>query len=345
MRDDRLGTLLRELPVPEHREGFWEEVELRRSRPPRRLLWLAATAAAALVVVGLIAIGTRDGGERVATEPSDDVPRMVNGLARTWMGDQATTSVYRAIEFSRAVDGSFVERDTSTGETVAYDAEIGRAIRWTTVEGTVRAVEDTGLPPGPPVRRPLSLLGNVHDVEAVVMAGGTGGPTEEEFVADEVTGVATRRIRVDGRGAIFEQLGVDELVRAAEVDRTRFRPDPPAGAVVESTDHGFRRAAARVASLGDLPVVSTWVSENDEMTVVRVQQGWRWAVVTALGPAARQASELFGDSLVTTVERDGVAVSGSFTSDQLMDLLDASLRSRAAWTIGPSGSSTAASAD
>lgn len=57
-RDHELGSALLDLPVPGHREGFWEELEQRlqdepaprRPRRPSPGLWLLAVAAAALVV-------------------------------------------------------------------------------------------------------------------------------------------------------------------------------------------------------------------------------------------------------------------------------------------------------
>ncbi|MFP5375517.1 MAG: hypothetical protein ACLGIO_01880, partial [Acidimicrobiia bacterium] len=93
MNDDRdrdLGAALRALPTPEHRPGFWEELEERLAaegppggrrwsrrgrsahrRPHPGLAVVAVAAAVALVVASVVVVRPRDEreGTRVVTEP------------------------------------------------------------------------------------------------------------------------------------------------------------------------------------------------------------------------------------------------------------------------------------
>jgi len=84
-RDDRLGAELRRLPVPEHREGFWDGLGAGAAPPPRRsrdrLLWLtgAAAAAAVALVAGLL-VRTGPGPDEGSPAAGRDQAVMVSGV-------------------------------------------------------------------------------------------------------------------------------------------------------------------------------------------------------------------------------------------------------------------------
>lgn len=81
-RDHELGSALLELPVPEHHQGFWEELEQRLGDDPgpaRRArrrwrpspgVWLTALAAAVALVVAAVAVLDDPPGTRVTVTPA-----------------------------------------------------------------------------------------------------------------------------------------------------------------------------------------------------------------------------------------------------------------------------------
>lgn len=277
-RDPGLGAALADLPVPEHREGFWDDVRTRvtaearlrrgvrgfRRSPLGRLgpLLLAVVA----VVVILVVVVRNDSGERHAvTDDRRDpatgaaVPQMVTGTVTIDAG--ATPQRW---EVARAIDGSASAHADRTGATSAYDATTGRSI--TIDDDGVRV--DTGVAPGAPdpvsktfaVNRDLeqhvvaaALSGDdrIDDVEIdgrpawryrgpVPQAAGGSGVDEIDATVDAVTGVMRRLVgRVDGRVAL--RFTMDDFDVHDIADRGRFAPEPPAGRPVQTTDHGFAR--------------------------------------------------------------------------------------------------------
>lgn len=173
-RDQRLGTALRQLPVPDHAPGFWDELERRltgepdasvvrldeRRRPRHRALVALGAAAAVVATVvsaGLVLRDRGDGG-RVATvdEPgrAPAAPAMLTA-AYTSRDDFEAQGAEQDDELTVAVDGSFRWRAEDGSRDIVYDAASGRVLQ---VRASGPAGEPdivsatTGMPPGGPER-------------------------------------------------------------------------------------------------------------------------------------------------------------------------------------------------
>ena len=175
-RDENLGRILRELHVPEHGPGFWEQFEAkiaRPAKPPRRLLRrpgpLLVAAAVVLVVLGIL-IGLPGGPpppalaevvkqrvtgamDRLRTLEGEAVlySRLPAIVARTHQQSRAST---QRVRFAFAADGSFRTRALGGSQDVAYDARTGieRAVTTSASLGGAGRffVEQRGLAPGAP---------------------------------------------------------------------------------------------------------------------------------------------------------------------------------------------------
>lgn len=176
-RDEDLGQILRELSIPEHGPGFWEQFEAKiagPAKPPRRLLRragpLLVAAVVVLVVLGIL-IGLPGGPppppalaevvkqrvaaamDRLRTLEGEAVlrSRLPAIVARTH--HQPRTSTQR-VRFAFAADGSFRTRVPGGSQDVAYDARTGieRAVTTSASLGGAGRffVEQRGLAPGPP---------------------------------------------------------------------------------------------------------------------------------------------------------------------------------------------------
>jgi hypothetical protein len=177
-RDETLGAALRQLPVPDHEPGFWDDLAGRLSgegatpvvhldqhrRARRRLVPLGAAAAvvAALLGAGLILRDSDKPGNQVATA---DRPGEGGGAAAPAMltadytvrGSQGSDLVESDFRLTAAADGSFrwTGRDETTGDgkqDVAYDAAAQRAVQIVDLkpDGRLAAYVTTDIPPGGP---------------------------------------------------------------------------------------------------------------------------------------------------------------------------------------------------
>lgn len=294
-RDVELGRRLAALPTPDHGHDFWAQLDQRLSEETvdevteararrrgglARVVPLVAVAAVVAAVLGFV--GTRGGDEAAdrvdttpATEPdADDLPQTVAGTVVLAEAGQAEPA--QEFTFVRAIDGSYVMRNTATGEAMAYDAPSARSISWFTYDGETSVSRTANVAPGAPDRYAYSFVG-AHDLEDFVVAaareGRDGidehevagrralryrGPVSENKLAgngvdfievsvDRESGVLLRLIE-ESDGAIGRQLTVTEFSASDSIDRTVFTPEPPTGAVAESEDAGFQRS-----SLDDLP--------------------------------------------------------------------------------------------
>jgi hypothetical protein len=183
-RDENLGQILRELRVPEHGPGFWEQFEAKiagPAKPPRRLLRrsghslrrpgpLLVAAAVVLVVLGILlglpggpppppalaeVVKQRVAGamDRLRTLEGEAVlrSRLPAIVARTHHQPRAST---QRVRFAFAADGSFRTRVPGGSQDVAYNARTGieRAVTTSASLGGAGRffVEQRGLAPGPP---------------------------------------------------------------------------------------------------------------------------------------------------------------------------------------------------
>jgi hypothetical protein len=237
-RDERLGADLRQLPVPDHEPGFWDDLagrltdaattpvtplDQRRRDRRRRFVPLGAAAAvvAALLGTGLVLNDDNDSGRQVvadrpATTPAG--PAMLTAVyAVRGAPEQSAETRYR---FSAADDGSFrwtVEGGAPEGgvRDLAYDAAGRRAVEITEFQpGRLAAYVTTDVPPGGPdlgiaVPDPLALG---DSVTSLARAG------DQRVTATDHA--ATRRPvwRYDGP-LVEDRLGDGPDAMTAEVDQ------------------------------------------------------------------------------------------------------------------------------
>lgn len=242
-RDEALGAALRQLPVPDHEPGFWDDLagrlggetgttvtslDQQRHRRPRRRTLVPLGAVAAVVVallgVSLVASGDNKPGNQVATA---DRPGEGDGAAAPAMVTAAYT-VRGAPEQSHEIryqltvadDGSF--RWTSEGpagedglKDLAYDAAAGRAVEiGELADGRVTAYVTTDVPAGGPdrgirVAEPLVLA---DYVVSLARAG-------DKRVTEAAHGATGRPVwRYDGP-RVEDRLGEGPDSVVAEIDR------------------------------------------------------------------------------------------------------------------------------
>ncbi|HET9443254.1 MAG TPA: hypothetical protein VFO65_08015 [Acidimicrobiales bacterium] len=164
-RDEMLGAALRDLPVPDHAPGFWDDLEQRLAETApepvelsrrRRLPGLAVLAAAACAAVALALVADRRGDDesRVVTEPTTTVPGPgAAGLTGRIVIDLPEGQPDTEQDFTVAADRSYSLRARAGRSTMAYDAASGRAV---VVSGPAPYLPEpfaevrTGLVPGPP---------------------------------------------------------------------------------------------------------------------------------------------------------------------------------------------------
>lgn len=202
-RDEALGTALRELEVPEHRERFHRTLRLalerdaagsqgRSVRPPRGRRWGLAAAAAIIAVIVLVVTMGLPAGDRVAT-----AAEVRATVARAWASAQGVhgtlvvenPAVYgrreRRWEFVLTARGDLRLVDLTRGGEVAYDAqrnvERSLSVSESIQESDVLfASERRGLAPGLPDQGPSSAILDRNLGSAVrALATGEGGSVRE----------------------------------------------------------------------------------------------------------------------------------------------------------------------
>jgi outer membrane lipoprotein-sorting protein len=181
IRDEELGAALLELEVPEHRPGFYAELEERlavagrasSARRPRartrraRTRWalrVAVVAAAAAILVVAIGIpATERTGPDVATAAEVKAKvrtalATIESLAGTVITDGPQKGDEERWEFLMTADGDFRVRGPSEEELVTYDASTGTAYsaqRSASVESSrLFYTVQTGIAPGRPDQSP-----------------------------------------------------------------------------------------------------------------------------------------------------------------------------------------------
>lgn len=192
-RDGRLGAALRRLPVPEHRPGFWDDVDAALAgddRPvvrldeerTRRRRWAAPlTAAAAAVTLVVAATGavlwtgsSGDGQVGVAGRPGAAATPALFSAAydhTVAAGDAGS----RRWELAVAADGSYRWTAADGRDDYAYDAAAGEAteLHRGGAAGDYTAAAG-GVPPGGPDQRIVrpEPLGPLADVVAALGRAG-----------------------------------------------------------------------------------------------------------------------------------------------------------------------------
>jgi hypothetical protein len=178
-RDDELGAALRALPVPEHRPSFYDELDRRLARPPRRrrrrgrllLVGVAAVAVAALVALGLA--GTEQGGPEQASAAEikatlrTSLARLEN-LSGVLVSDGPQRGDVNRWRFTLTARGDLRLEGPTDGESITYDAGAGvvrSAQRSASLGGgPIFYAERSGVAPGlpdagAPTLSPLDELG------------------------------------------------------------------------------------------------------------------------------------------------------------------------------------------
>ena len=214
VRDEALGTALRELDVPEHRPGFHAALRARlreesatsvlprRARPNARQPvfrpgpWTWGLSAAAVIALAVLVVTSSLPGTRPRVATAAEVRRAV---ARAWATTESvsgvlvsrTAEVYgqgtRRWSFLLTADGSFRLDDfIRRGGTVVYDARTGEERSLIPSESVPEsdalfAAERTGLPPGLPDPGPTFNTLYQRGLASVVraLASGGGGTVSE----------------------------------------------------------------------------------------------------------------------------------------------------------------------
>jgi hypothetical protein len=297
MRDEQLGTALRELDVPEHRPEF-EAALRRRLRQPRRRRWLLAAAAAlAVVVASLVALALPRGSEVAsAAEVRDAISsalRSAHTITGVFVNQEEAHGGENRWRFEFRSSGSF--RITGLGGNNPTDLEYDPGMNVEAYSDVGLFVWRVGLAPGWPDAAPAGWvlrrdIGSVvaalsadpeADVEEVEYAGRSawmlrtpsGNPGEErEITVDRETGVPVRdRLLRDGRFA--GEWRIEDLRVNAGREET-FRLQPREGQQQTRYDMGFDRTTLDRAAdvVGYKPLVPAWVPpgfELDEIAVAR----------------------------------------------------------------------------
>lgn len=279
-RDDRLGSALRDLPVPDHGPGFWDRLEDRLAeeapepvdlRGRRWMPGLALLAAAACVALALAVVANRTGDEdsRVTTRPTTPEPggRAPAGLAGRLVA-RAAGQPDREMEFTVARDGSFLAR-FADGAASAYDAGVGRMVTlFPGPAGESFAEIRTGLAPADPDpsgygSNPLSVrlgayvvgqaaAGNPEVDETLFLGRASWSlstpvaPNELGESGDHLDVVVDRETglvlkRVETRaGRVLREEEVTEVAVLDDLRGVAFDLAVPAGAQVREFDEGYR---------------------------------------------------------------------------------------------------------
>jgi outer membrane lipoprotein-sorting protein len=289
-RDERLGAALRQLEPPEHRPGFWEELETRLADEPRpavrrrarRRTWaLAAAVAAAAAVLGLVFGVPRTNTPQpapaaiVKQRVADAIRELESLQAHVWYRsrtrDAMGTARYRIV-LSSTGDFRVTRLGGGALEDTAYNALTGtqRSISPSASIGTGRFYTARhGLPPGPPD------------------AGPDEPPIERDLGSAMRALLAARDPRIedttyDGRKAWRVRLPVEPnlIPYAADVDRIDVTVDQQTGLPlrVRRTLRGRLRSELRVSGLtvnGQLPPNAFEIRFTRGADVLRTDGGFR----------------------------------------------------------------------
>lgn len=338
-RDEALGAALAQLDVPEHREGFFAELErsLGREHEPRtqrRLLVpsiaLAAAAAAAIAIAIVLPRLT-------AAEParaSDVAERVSAALAETGTvrGRIAYTFGGETTRQWFVVDSAGNLRLTSAdGATdLVFDAGRGteRAITTSASLGTGRFYAlRLGLAPGPPdptrsdfplarelgaVARALAAAGDARartgrlDGRDVWLLDVSVRPNTISPDADRITATVERstgfplRVRTMLEGELRSELRLEELI-VDEPSADAFELRFPEGAEVLRTDAGFRSVG--LADAGR-------VAGHEPLVPARLPEGFTLATAAASERGVISLAYRRGFEQVTVTTRRHAADAG-----------------------------------
>jgi len=274
-----IGIDLRDLEVPEHRPGFFDELrkELAPRRSRRPLLLLAAAAA---IVASVLAFTLTRGSE--VADAAQVQAAVEHALASTGSISGRIVSGAAGTESS---DGYFVLSSTGAFKIVASNGNITQ----TTVYDPARSTEvydfdsvysrTIGLAPGQPDIVPNALLqsgmgsilatlahvpgGKVENVtydgrSAWLVPPRSGTPGDQTAITvDRATGIPVRWQTFNG-GALVYEWRIEHLRASSTVARITL-PAPTHGQKVGVADAGFRHtslARARTAA-GYQPLVPT----------------------------------------------------------------------------------------
>jgi hypothetical protein len=260
-----LDTELRELDVPAHRPGFFDELReelgrdtTRRARLRPRLLLIAATAA---IAVGALVFGLTRGSEvasaaqvRAAVERAFASTGSISGV---FVDNESVDPDAAGVrwQFTANSDGSFrIDGLTSDSER-AYDAATNVE---STSDGSV-FVRHTGLAPGPPDAAPVDFAVESDLGSAVAALAAARNPVVEEItydgrpawrLADEIG--SEGRVAIVDRGTgvpvRVELLTDGKLTSGWRIEGLRVSPtvtaipplEPRPGQDTQTDDAGFR---------------------------------------------------------------------------------------------------------
>jgi outer membrane lipoprotein-sorting protein len=190
--DRELGAALRSLPVPEHRDGFFDELEHelrpRRRRPGVRRL-LVAAAAAAVVAVGALVGLDRHGARRIGPQPARaaDVVRRVAAAyagADSLAGTLVITNVEGTLGGTHTMRWSFALRGNGDFRISELPNDDGGGILFLAGKGEELSTDGStstapvygdrhGLAPGPPDTGPTEFFVQ-RDLGSVIAALAAG---------------------------------------------------------------------------------------------------------------------------------------------------------------------------
>jgi hypothetical protein len=295
-RDVALGAALRELDVPDHAPGFFDELERRlatepaRRRPTRRPrlrrgLRIAAVAAAVGVVAAIVGWPRADEAQVASAAVVKEHVRASLDALRTLSGvivtDGPRAGDDRRVRFTLDARGDFRLDGPARGEAIAYDASTGiarSAQRSASLGGdALFYAERRGVAPGPPDQGPPTWI-LPDELGAYVRALLASGDPRVEEIAYE--GRAAWRVDVD--------TVPNAVVPAFSGDRLEITVDRQSGIpvrVVESKAGGVLREL-RIEQLAvDEPV------ETDAFTlsfppgaeVLRSDEGFRRVSLAEVG--------------------------------------------------------------